>query len=122
MSTKTADVDKRTDDKPTESAVKSGDYFTAIEYVRDELGVELVLYQEHEYADHADEARITSLSDDGLWSIIAGWSERAGFSTTKIARWDVEESFCFAQSDDPVPELLALDEAKRRAKAFAAEH
>ncbi|WP_455448152.1 hypothetical protein [Natrinema thermotolerans] len=104
------------------SEIKPGDWFAAIEYVREETGVELVLYREDRYADAPDSAKITSLGDDGLWCIVAGWSERAGFSRDKIAKFDMEESMRFAQSDDPVPELLPLAEAKRRAKAFAEAH
>ncbi len=102
--------------------VKPGDWFATIEYVRDDLDTELVLYHEHRYDDAPDEARITSLGDNGLWCIIAGWSERAGFSRDKIAKFDVEDSFRFTQSSDSVPKLLELDEAKRRVKAFATTH
>lgn len=101
------------------SELKLGDWFTTIEYVREETGVELVLYCEHRYTDAPDEARITSLGDDGLWCIVAGWSERAGYTRDKIAKFDIEESFRFAQSGDSVPELLTLEDAKARVKAFA---
>lgn len=101
------------------SQVHAGDWFTTIEYVRDETNIELVLYTETRYADQPDEAMIRSLGDYGLWCIVAGWSERTGFSRDKIARLDVEDSFRFAQSGDPVPKLLPLKEAKRRMKAFA---
>lgn len=120
MSIKTADVDKHTDDSTDSlglirqaerhrttvrrirelldgtrnlSQIKAGDWFTTIEYVRDETNTELVLYNEHRYADAAYEARITSFGDDGIWCIVAGWSERAGYTHDKMARWNVEESF-----------------------------
>ena len=101
------------------SQLKAGDWFAAIEYVRRETGVELVLYRETRTDNAPDSAKITSLGDDGLWCIIAGWSERAGFTRKKIAKFDVEESFRFTQSSDPVPELLPLTDAKARTKAFA---
>ena len=104
------------------SQVKAGDWFATIEYVRRETDTELVLYSESRRDDAPDEAVIRSLGDMGLWCIVAGWSERAGYSVDKIARFDVEESLRFRQSDDPVPELLELEEAKRRAKAFAEDH
>ena len=104
------------------SQVKAGDFFTAIEYVRDETDTELVLYSESRHDDAPDTATIRSLGDMGLWCIVAGWSERVGYSREKIARFDVEESLRFAQADDPVPELLELEAAKRRVKAFAAAH
>jgi len=150
MSTKSPDADKRTDDNQPDalelireverhrttvrrirellegerdpSQVKAGDWFTTIEYVRDETGVELVLYTENRYDDAPDSAKITSLGDDGLWCIVAGWAENVGFSRDKIAKFDVEESFRFAQTGDSVPELLDLETAKQRVKAFAADH
>ncbi len=146
MQATNASADKRTDDQPTPAVdllrtvegsrttvrrvreylegdrdatdVKHTDWFTTLEYVRDETDVELVLYSETDTAD-STQAKITSLSDDGLWAIIAGWSARAGYSVDKYPRHEVEEGFRFGQID---ADLVALAEAKRRAKRFAAAH
>jgi len=146
MHTKTPSADKRTDDQPPAALsllravegsrttvrrvreylegdrdatdVKHTDWFTTLEYVRSETDTELVIYTETDTAG-STQAKITSLSDDGLWAIIAGWSARAGYSVDKYPRHEVGEGFRFGQLE---ADLVALAEAKRRAKRFAAAH
>lgn len=99
--------------------IKKGDWFTTIEYIRDELGVELVLNCQSEREDAADQALMISLHYNCLWAVLAGWAETAGYSVNKMPHWEAEESFRF---DSVLPTVLTLEDAKARVDDFVAAH
>ncbi|MFC7216443.1 hypothetical protein ACFQO4_20505 [Saliphagus sp. GCM10025334] len=95
------------------STIKQGDWFATVEHVRDETGVDLVLYSENRYG-----ASVKGLDESGLWVVSASFDERVGFGKSKRPRWDVEDGLTFFQPNDPHPEYCRLEDAKARLEQF----
>ena len=95
------------------SRVKPADWFATIDYVRDELGVELVLYRAEDGMG-VDSASIFATDDDGR-TLHCAYNEVNGHSgPTHWFREDAEEVIRHTS-----PDLLPIDDAKARLQRFA---